>query len=339
MNCPNCNSPSLEGKKYCADCGASLDPETRRVDALIKAKVEDFVREKFKDQKAVEIDTSQAVLDRVERKVRQFLFFAGIPIALLLAVLTVSGIRTYRDFTSTVVSAQTQVKQKLEQAKGQIEEAQAKAATAKTNADQALKTIDTVTAQVNRQLSSATQITNNVQALNDRVTKLETQTSTQMQASSGRVDSEMKDLHQKIDAASNSIAEQEKKLESTDEVVKALFSKGVTEYFQTAANAPNIVIAPLQKGAIVFMLLKSTPINQTLEVKWRVFSQPRDSYGLLTNNLLVFNWGDPAENLKQYPLEITYVPDTTSKGSVFKALAVKDGAIFADGTKVMALPR
>jgi len=227
----------------------------------------------------------------------------------------------------------------LEQAEGQIGEAQAKAATAKANAQEALKTTDIVTAQVSRQLTSSTQIVNKVQALNDRVTNLEKQTSTQMQASSGRVDSEMKELHQKIDAASSSIAEQQKKLESTDEVVKALFSKGVTEYFQTATNAPNIVVAPLQKGAMVFMLLKSTPINQTLEVKWRVFSQPRDSYFLLVNNVSFFNWGDPAETLKQHPLEITYVPDTTSKGPVFKTLAIKDGAIFADGTRVMALPR
>ena len=145
-------------------------------------------------------------------------------------------------------------------------------------------------------------------------------------------------LDQKIDAASKEISEQEKKLASTDELVKTLFSKGVTEYFQTTANAPNVVIAPGAKGATVFMMLKSAPIYQTIEVKWRVFSQPHGSYGIM-NNILIFGWGDPAETLKQNPLEVTYVPDPTSKVAPFKTLLVKGNSVFADGTKLLDLPR
>jgi predicted amidophosphoribosyltransferase len=33
--CPNCNEPPAPGKKYCADCGAPLDPESAQVRALI----------------------------------------------------------------------------------------------------------------------------------------------------------------------------------------------------------------------------------------------------------------------------------------------------------------
>jgi hypothetical protein len=86
------------------------------------------------------------------------------------------------------------------------------------------------------------------------------------------------------------------------------------------------------------MLLKSAPIYQTIEVKWRVYSQPRGSYGV-KNNMLIFGWGDPAESLKQYPSEATYVPNPTSNVPVFEALSVKDNAVFADETKVMDLPK
>jgi hypothetical protein len=70
------------------------------------------------------------------------------------------------------------------------------------------------------------------------------------------------------------IADQQKKLASTDELVKTLFSKGTTEFFTTTVNGPNVVIAPHPNGAFVFMLLKSAPIYQTIEVKFHVFSQP-----------------------------------------------------------------
>jgi DNA repair exonuclease SbcCD ATPase subunit len=286
MNCPNCNSLNADGKKYCADCGTPLDPQMQHIETLVKTKVEEFVKEKFKDQKAVQTETSSAVIDEVERRVKQFLFFAGIPSGLLLLLLAVSGIEKYRDFVGMVETAQNQVKQRLDQVKGDIDQAQVKATSAKANVEEALKTTDTVTAQV--------------KALSSRTSELEKQTSGQMQASTRRIEAEVKELHQQMEVASKDLADQQKKLASTDELVKALFSKGTTEWFQTTANAPNVVIAPLTKGALVFMLLKSVPIYQTIEVKWRVFSQPHGSYWL-TNNVLIFNWGDPADSLKAVP--------------------------------------
>jgi hypothetical protein len=120
--------------------------------------------------------------------------------------------------------------------------------------------------------------------------------------------------------------------------VKTLFSKGTTEFFYTAANGPNLVIAPYSKGAFAFMLLKSAPIYQTIEVKWYVFSQPHGSYWV-SNNVLTFRWDDPAANLKQHPLEVTYVPDPTLKDPAFKTLSIKDNAVFTDGYKLIDLPK
>ena len=192
--------------------------------------------------------------------------------------------------------------------------------------------------EAKKQLGSATELAKNVTALSERVSGLEQQTSSQIIGSSSRVDSRMTELDQKIDAAAKDIANQQKKLANTDELVKTLFSKGTTEYFPTTTNGSTVVTAPNQNGALVFILLKSAPIYQTIEVKWHVFSQPHGSYGL-SNNVLIFSWGDPAANLKQYPLEVTYVPDPTSKNPAFKALSLKDNAVFADDTKLMDLPK
>ena len=77
------------------------------------------------------------------------------------------------------------------------------------------------------------------------------------------------------------------------------------------------------------MLLKSAPIFQTVQINYRIYVQPKSSYHL-NGNLLIFVWGDPADNLKQFPLEVSYVPDPTYKGPIYSSLSVKDGHIFAD---------
>ena len=327
MNCPLCNSPSEERKKYCADCGTPLDPQTTYLKSFVTSQVDQATNEKFKDRRFVDIETTEAVVERIQRWAKLFGFFVGIPFGLFLLWLAIAGFQNYRDFSKLVASIEEQVKPKIEQAKSDAEQAQKTAREAKVEAEDSKKIIEAASAEANKQLGAAGQIAANVKALSERVS-----------GQSQRVGARVAELDQKIDAAIKDMAEQQRKLASTDALVKTLFSKGTTEYFSTTASAPNVIIEPLGKGATVFMLLKSAPIYQTIEVKWRVFSQPHSSYAVV-NNVLIFGWGDPAENLKQYPLEVTYVPDTTSKIAPFKTLSVKDNAVFADGTKLMDLPR
>jgi hypothetical protein len=323
MICPRCNSPSVEGKKYCADCGTALDPQGKQLELLVKSQVEKTIQERFRDQKLIDVETSQAVAERLMAWAKLLGFFIGMPLVVLVIILSVSGIEKYSDFKNKINNIERQVEPQIARAKSDAEQAQKTAAEAKDEATSSKQTIQAATADTLKQLAAATE--------------LEQRTSQQIQGSSQKVDTRMSELDQKMDTAIKDIADQQKKLESTDELVKTLFSKGTTEFFVTTANGPNVVTVPLKKGALVFMLLKSAPIYQTIEVKWRVFSQPHGSY-FITNNVLFFNWGDPAENLKQYPLEVTYVPDPTAKAPAFKALSVKDNAVFADETKIMDLP-
>ena len=323
MNCPHCNSPSAEGKKFCADCGTQLDPQAAQLENLVKLQVEKTIDERFKDQKLIDVETSQAVAERLMGWAKIFGFFVGLPVALLLLILSINGIEKYSDFKNMIGRIEIQVQPEIERAKADAELAQKTASEAKDEAAASKQAIQVATADTMRQLASAAE--------------LEHKTSQQIQGSSQRVDAQMSQLDQKIDTAIKDIAEQQKKLESTDELVKTLFSKGITEYFITKGNGPNMVIAPHKNGALVFMLLKAAPIYQTIEMKWHVASQPHGSYGV-KNNLLTFGWGDPAENLKQYPLEVTYVPDPTVTIAPFKTLSVKDNAVYVDDTKLMDLP-
>jgi hypothetical protein len=312
MNCPHCNVPVGEGKKFCADCGTPLDPQTNYLKSFVTIQIEQAISEKFKDRKLIDIETSEVIVQRIFGWAKSFGFFVGIPLGLFLIGLSIAGVENYRDFSKIVAAVEEQIKPKIERAKSDAELAQKTAREAKSEADDSKRVIEAATVEAKRQLGSASDLARNVRALSDRVSGLEQQTSNQMKGSSQRIEARVAEVNQKIDSAAKEISEQEKKLASTDELVTALFSKGVTEYFQTTANAPNVVIAPRANGATVFALLKSPPIYQTIEVKWRVFSQPRSSYGM-ANNVLIFNWGDPSESLKQYPLEVTYVPDPTSK--------------------------
>jgi hypothetical protein len=337
MNCPNCNSPSSDGKKYCADCGTPLDPQMRHVEVLVKAQVERAVQEKFKDQKLVDIETSQAIAERLHGWAKLLAFFVAIPLAIILVALGFAGVEKYSDFKNMIGSVENEVKPKIEQAKSDSEQAQKTAREAKADAEASKKTIESATAEAKKQLGSATELARSVKALSDRVSGVEQQTSDQLKGSGKRVDARVAELDSKIDAAIKDIAEQQRRLASTDELVKTLFSKGTTEYFQTKTNGPNVVVYPVSNGAIVYLLLGSVPIDQTVQLKWRVASQPRNSYNI-RNNLVMFFWGESAEGLRQFPLEVTYVPDPTSKTAPFKTLVLKDNAIFADETKLTDLP-
>jgi len=83
-------------------------------------------------------------------------------------------------------------------------------------------------------------------------------------------------------------------------------------------------------GAVVYTLLKSAPIYQTLQINARIYVQPKASYFLM-DNLVTFDWGEGIDSLKSYVLEVSYVPNPTHKGNFYSALSVKDGRAYADG--------
>src|SRR5882724_6990882 len=131
MTCPQCNSPSAEGKKYCADCGTPLDPQAKHLETFVKTQVEESIKERFKDQKLVDIETSQAIAERFHGWAKLFGFFVALPVAIVLIVLSFLGIQKYSDFKNMIGGIEQQVKPKIEQAKSDAEQAQKTASKAR----------------------------------------------------------------------------------------------------------------------------------------------------------------------------------------------------------------
>jgi hypothetical protein len=126
IECAKCKAPNPEGKKYCGDCGAFLDPNVGPILAVIESnlrqQIQAALKEQFSDQKVVEIETTQAIVARVLDWAKLLGFFIGIPLALLVLLLGFLGVKTYSDFSVLVKNAQQDTAQKLQQAQQQAEE-------------------------------------------------------------------------------------------------------------------------------------------------------------------------------------------------------------------------
>jgi F0F1-type ATP synthase membrane subunit b/b' len=294
---------------------------------LIRTQVQESIASQFKDKRLVDIETSQAVLERVQGWAKLFSYFVGIPLGLFLLWLGFMGFEKYTDFTALVKNAETQVKPRLEQAKASADEANRQAEEAKRSAQEAKTTI-------NSELKSSSQVGKKVEQLSAEFSELEKRTSAQLQAAGKQVDTNVATLNKKIDSAAANIAEQEKKLASTNELVKGLFAARKTDYLDTKAGSTNCIAVPLGKQYFVVLLLSAHPIPESIELKSHVASQPRNSYGIITNNIVYFVWADALQTLQAYPLEVAYVADKSVATPLFKTLSYRDGVVYADSTVV-----
>jgi cell division protein ZapA (FtsZ GTPase activity inhibitor) len=328
LKCPKCSAENADGKNFCTDCGTLLNLQLQ---LLVDSQVREYVQEHLKDQNVIEIETTERIAARLLKWAKLYYAF---PAAALVIILALFGISDYSDFHKTIRRATDELRPKLEQAISESDAAHNKALEAEAKSDEAVKSIGGATAKMNAQLSSAQQLSN-------RVSGLESQNASQITSASRHIEERVTDLDKKVETANKEIAVQQGKLTSTNELVTAMFSKGQTEVFPTTlGNTATYAIYPLspvqngaQQGAMVYMLLKSAPIYQTVELQFHVATQPKYSYAL-RGNVLTFEWGDPAENLKQHPFVVSYVPDPTFHGVIYSALSVKDGHVFADGVQI-----
>jgi len=297
------------------------------MESLIRSQVQESIASQFKDKRLIDIETSQAVVERVQGWAKLFSYFVGIPLGLFLLWLGIMGFEKYTDFTALVKNAETQIKPRLEQAKASADEANRQAEEAKQSAKEAKATIES-------ELKSSSELGKKVEKLSADFSELEKRTSAQVQSASRQVDTNVATLNKKIDEATTNIAEQQRKLASTDELVKGLFSARKTDYLDTKTGSTNCVAVPVGKQFFVVLLLSATPIPESIELKSHVAAQPRNSYGIMRNNVVYFLWGDALQTLQAYPLEVAYVADRNASTPLFKTLSYRDGVVYADSTAV-----
>ena len=116
MLCGVCGSESPNGKKFCGECGASLQKDDA-LTSVVQREAERILASKLKDQKLVEVEITQGIVARLSDWAKLFGFFVGIPLALLTLVLGALGLRTYSDFVTQVKAAREEALRPLQDTK------------------------------------------------------------------------------------------------------------------------------------------------------------------------------------------------------------------------------
>jgi hypothetical protein len=127
--CQRCKAGNPDGKRFCGDCGAPLDPTlvvaSQLVDTSVQGQIQSILAERYKDQKLLELETTQAIAARLLEWAKLLGFFVGIPVAVLLLILAALGIKTYSDFVAQVNKAQTDITTNLRAAQANAEKLKA----------------------------------------------------------------------------------------------------------------------------------------------------------------------------------------------------------------------
>lgn len=139
-------------------------------------------------------------------------------------------------------------------------------------------------------------------------------------------------MRSELTKATSELADQQKVLSSSEDFVKKVFSTHSTSIFnfQNFITSQSIVVPNPQnaRGATVYMLIPDTPINGTLQLQYKIYVQPVTSY-LSVHNLIIFSWGDPAENLKTDLMYVSCFPDKSDPEKI-KSISFRDGRVYAD---------
>jgi hypothetical protein len=102
MDCGRCGAPNPDTNHFCGNCGAALDASLDPVlQSTIDKRIDVALASKLTDQRIVEIDIQEKVIKRLTDLAK----IVGIPIALLLALLSLWGIKSLSDVDSKVKQA------------------------------------------------------------------------------------------------------------------------------------------------------------------------------------------------------------------------------------------
>jgi len=103
MECHHCQAANPDGKRYCGECGAQLTAPSLReqIDAALNARL--------KDQKVVEVEVTEAIVNRLTGWAKMLAYLIGVPLVLLGSALGFLGVKTYLDFSTLSKQAASRV--------------------------------------------------------------------------------------------------------------------------------------------------------------------------------------------------------------------------------------
>jgi len=116
MKCSHCGAENVEGKSFCADCGSLTDTHLQ---AFVRSQVRESVSEHFKDKRFIEVETTEAIVARLQKWGKLFLVPATILLTLLAVILALFGVSDFLDFRKRVQQASDRTIEDAETAKKQ----------------------------------------------------------------------------------------------------------------------------------------------------------------------------------------------------------------------------
>jgi hypothetical protein len=116
MNCAKCQAANPEFKRFCGDCGASLEPRPKEDSVVVPPSERGRVDDTRANRELDELKLTEAVAKRLVEWAKLFAFFAAVPFAIVLFGLGLLGVKTYADFSAKVDGAAQEVEKKLRKA-------------------------------------------------------------------------------------------------------------------------------------------------------------------------------------------------------------------------------
>ena len=132
------------------------------ISAGLDAHVAEAVAARIKDAKVVEIETAQAIAERLIGWAKSAAIVMGVPLALLAVVLTILGISTWSDFNNRIAEGKKEVERQLETARQNAKDISAQATA-----------LQDQYADLKKQFGDVSTLANDVRGLADKVERLE----------------------------------------------------------------------------------------------------------------------------------------------------------------------
>jgi hypothetical protein len=166
LQCLDCGAANPDGKRFCGDCGAPLDGETATIKRYLAAnlprEIRTALKDELRDQKVVEVEMTEAVVEKLTSWAKVFGFFVGIPIAIAIGVLGILGLNSYENFSKLVHDATASLTATLQRAQTQAD-------SLKQQADQ----VDAEYKNLQARLQDTTALAAQVGVLSDKVNSIE----------------------------------------------------------------------------------------------------------------------------------------------------------------------
>jgi len=328
LKCYRCGHKNQD-QAFCGSCGWPL-----ALNEYLSKSVKEQIGLAVRDRDVLETESSIRVFERAWGWVK---IVMGISAALL-AILGGGVVWKVSDWRSSVDSAKQAVTDTSNAARKQIEEVSSRSAEDITktasNANQAIQDASTNAERQSNELKKAASQTKR-EMLQERLSlRNDVETSRSQLQAADKLEPEMTAMSHQLAQATSEIQAQQKVISSSEDFVKSVFSSHTVDFFWVGQGPDKryAVLPPPAGGkqTAVFLLLRSTPIPETLQLQFHIFTQPQNSYFRVAHNLVIFFWADPPDNLKQQQLSVAYFPDSGDK-ELIQSLEMHDGRVFADG--------